>query len=170
MSQTRSLLLVGAVALLSSQCSRRSPPGGPPVASSSAPPAAQGAASPAPSSSALSRVQLTGVIGYGIITLPNYPEAKLSRAAWLDFVHGEALLKARDSFSGINPFTREPVVFDVPGSAQVVQNGTAVGMFIWQDGRVFADGDEAVLTPIALRCAKALNARFEDEDGNPIQP
>lgn len=114
--------------------------------------------------------RLRGMFGYGVITMSTHPDAKISKSAWLGFVRAEPKLRLLDSFQGINPFTREPVVFDVPGSAEVVHDGTAVGKFIWQDGRIFADGDEAVLTPIALRCAKALAADFQDEDGRSIEP
>ena len=110
----------------------------------------------------------TQMFGYGLITTRDYPQTHLDNAAWSAFRDTEPLLRLIDEFHGINPFTKERIVFSCPGSAEVVRNTEVVGRMIWEAGRILLDGDPQVLTPLAIRCATALGAIAQDEDGAPL--
>jgi hypothetical protein len=105
------------------------------------------------------------MLGYGLITTRDYPETHLDNAAWSAFRDHEPLLRRIDELHGINPFTKERIVFPRPGSAEVVRDNEVVGRMIWEAGRILLDGDPAVLTPLAIRCATELGAEARDEDG-----
>ena len=83
---------------------------------------------------------------------------------------GSRSFAGSDEFHGINPFTKEPIVFSCPGSAEVVRDTEVVGRMIWEAGRILLDGDPEVLTPLAIRCAAALGAEAPDVDGAPLTP
>ena len=103
-----------------------------------------------------------------VIAAREYPERHLDKAAWSAFRDAEPLLRRIDEIHEVNPFTKEPLVLSCPGSAEVVRGTEVVGLMIWEDGRILVDGDPEILTPLAIRCATALGAEVQDEDGAPL--
>jgi hypothetical protein len=108
------------------------------------------------------------MLGYGLITTRDWPDTRLDYAAWLAFRQSQPGFRPVEQLRLINPFTKEPFVVPSPGSADVIQDGTMHGRFIWEDGRILLDGDPDVLTPLARLCADALGAELQDEDGDDL--
>ena len=108
------------------------------------------------------------MIGYGMLTTRDWPDTKLDYAAWIQFRDSHPAFRRIEEMQITNPFTKERRVVRIPGSADVLHDGKECGRFFWEDGRIYVDGPPEVLTPLARRCADALDVDFQDEDGNDL--
>jgi hypothetical protein len=108
------------------------------------------------------------MLGYGCITVPDWPERQVDLATWIAFRDSRSQFQSIEEIQCVHPFTKARFTVPASGSARVIHDGEAVGHFFWDAGRIVLDGDPDLLTPLARECAAVLGARLEDEEGLPL--
>src|SRR5262245_46262833 len=87
--------------------------------------------------------------------------ASIQLDEWKRVIAAHAALEPVPPRTGINPFTKEPVVFNATGGAALyVENGDAVGNLSFEDGEISTTG---VPTAICLEIAASLSAKFHED-------
>jgi hypothetical protein len=99
----------------------------------------------------------------GMIAAPDGKPA-LVYEDWARLVTGHPNLERVAPRQGVNPFTRQPMMFQgSPGEAHVMVAGEAVGEMHWaldDSARIVVAGDAARVRPIALDIAARLAAHY----------
>lgn len=122
------------------------------VAGASAPPAAV---------PELGRWPLTLMIGFATIRKESFPQDWLDQQRWRSLI-GEFPELRHMEFLSVGS-ERIPA----PDSAELVEDGTAVGAFIWADGQIYVDGPYSMF-PLAKGIADILDASVYDDVGDEI--
>lgn len=93
----------------------------------------------------------------------------VDRARWIEVIRDHANLALMQRRESINPFTKEPLIFEPLDIARVVIDGSDVGKMTWaKNGKRGANaiqvfGDLEKVVPVAREVALALGAYFDSD-------
>ena len=99
------------------------------------------------------------MLGFATIRKDGFPKESLDRERWRSLI-GEFPELRRMEF--LNVGTER---YRVPDSAELVEDGTAIGAFIWEKGQIYVDGPYSMF-PLAKGIADILDAGVFDDEGN----
>ena len=90
----------------------------------------------------------------------------ISKQRWVDLIREHPNLGAHPPRQGINPFTREAMLYrPPPDSARVIVNEIEVGSMTWAQGEsnsIDVSGERHMVVPLAHDIAGLLGGRFEE--------
>ena len=99
------------------------------------------------------------------------PESRSGRADWVALINAHPRLSPFVPIEGINPFTKQPLVFRAPVDvARVMSGDTEIGQMIWaQDGSghiiIWAKlADQADVESVSVEIAEKLGWQFRRRD------
>ncbi len=99
-----------------------------------------------------------------ILSEPDPPG--ISKQRWVDLIREHPNLENVPPRQGINPFTREPMLYHArTDTARVVIGEREVGSMSWSQGEsnsIDVSGERHVVVPLAHDIAGLLDARFEE--------
>ncbi len=105
--------------------------------------------------------------GFASIHPENFPDDRLDQQWWFALIATLPELRRIDSLEVVIPFLGGKVRVRVDG-AELIRDGSRVGLFVWQNGKICVDGPYSMF-PMAQRIAQALGARvFDDDSGEEL--
>jgi hypothetical protein len=106
----------------------------------------------------ISRKDIT-MLGFATIRKDDFPKEWLDRDRWRSLIGEFPELRRKDHMliGGER--------YEVPDSAEFLENGEVVGAFIWENGQIYVDGPGSMFS-LAKAIADILDARVLDDDGN----
>ena len=99
------------------------------------------------------------MFGFATIRKEEFPNQQLDRVRWRSLI-GEFPELRRIDF--LDLFDGR---YQVPDSAELIENGQKVGLFLWENGQIYVDGPYSMF-PLAKSIAEILDARVFDSYGD----
>jgi hypothetical protein len=100
--------------------------------------------------------------GFASIHPEKFPDDRLDQQQWFGLIGTIPELRRVDSIELVIPFLGGKVQMRVDG-AELIRDGSRVGLFVWQNGKICVDGPHSMF-PMAQRIAQALGAHVFDDD------
>jgi hypothetical protein len=101
---------------------------------------------------------LSTYMQFGVI---KRPRREISLEEWNRVIRDHPMLQQLPARTGINPFTREPMVFSGEGKAYYIEAGVPRGNICLEGGELKTTG---VPRPVCSEIALQLGARVHEDD------
>ena len=79
---------------------------------------------------------------------------------WIKLIKEVDFLEQMEDQKGINPFTYEPVVFEKPFAAYVIDGGERIGSMVLEGDTIQVEGSRDATTQYVATIAEKLGAEF----------
>lgn len=99
------------------------------------------------------------MLGFATIRKDGFPDEQLDRKRWL------ALIGEFPELRRVDTLTLGSERYDITGSAELLQDGERIGMFIWERGQIYVDGPYSMIE-LARTIAEILDAQVFDDAGD----